>query len=175
MNEYSNLVILIPIVVLVAVRDWHRVNITLFAALIACLVAYVTYLALPIAFPRPALGEGLADRVLAAEYAADFSPGANKLPSLHVTFAWLVALASRGQRLGRIGDVALFGLAAAISVSTLLVKQHILIDVAAGTLLAFTAYALAGRLYWRVVDPTREPRDVLRQLLRSPRAFVRGT
>ena len=53
------------------------------------------YLALPIAFPRPELGSSLAERVLAVEYAADFRPGANKLPSLHVTFAWLASVRRR--------------------------------------------------------------------------------
>ena len=54
--------------------------------------------------------------------------------------------------------------AIAISLATLLVKQHLLADVFAGVALAFGAHALAKRLYECVVDPESEPRQALAQV-----------
>ncbi len=153
-----------PAIALVAIRDWHRFNKALLGIALCCVVAYATYLAVPLAFPRPELDSSLSARVLAAEYAADFSPGANNLPSLHVAFAWLIVSAARGQRLGRIGDAVLILTAIGISVATLLVKQHVIIDVVAGIALAAGAHAIAGFAYPRIVDPSALPRDALHQL-----------
>lgn len=158
-----------PLIALFAIRDWHRFNRALLALCVTCLVAYVCYIAFPIAFPRPVLGTGIADRILATEYAVDFSPGANKLPSLHVAITWVITLASTGQRLGRAGDAALVLTALAISFATLLVKQHIIVDVIAGIVLAFGAHALANRLYARIADSGADPRDALHQLLDARR------
>ena len=92
------------------------------------------------------------ERVLALEYRADFGEGANNMPSLHVTFAWLVVLACR--RLGpRAAGAGLPLVATAISASTLLVKMHILADVVAGAALAPASWAAAGRLLPRLVPP----------------------
>jgi membrane-associated phospholipid phosphatase len=134
-----------PFSSLLVVRDWRRFDAALLASALASASAFVVYLALPIAFPRPPLGDGLAERVLALEYAADFSPGANNLPSLHVALSWIMGRAMLGQR-SRIADVAVVTVVLAITLSTLFVKQHLLIDVAAGIVWALAAWAVARRL-----------------------------
>jgi len=139
----------LPLVALLLFRDWHRFNVGLLAIAIASLLAFTVYFVLPVAFPRPVLGTSLSERVLAAELAGDFSPGANKLPSLHVAISWILLFAVWGEARRRWVDLALAALVVAITVSTVLVKQHLLIDVFTAVPLAAGAFALAGWLYRR--------------------------
>ena len=70
----------------------------------------------------------------------------NALPSLHVTNPWLVALLSVKER-GWSGITILFLLiAVAISISTLYVHQHYLLDVLAGMALAGLSFTALSRL-----------------------------
>ena len=152
-----------PFVPLLALRNWRRYNAALMALVIANVTAFCVYLLLPIAFPRPILGEGLSEQLLAAEYAADFSPGANKLPSMHVAITWIVWCAMRGER-GRAFDGAMLAVVGAITLSTLFVKQHILVDVVAGVVWGLAAWWLASWLERNVTDPSSSPRQALLQL-----------
>lgn len=65
----------------------------------------------------------------------------NHLPSLHVTLSWLAVHAAQGPRRSRVG---LAVVASGISVSTLFVKQHFVVDVVAGYALAWGAWKLAA-------------------------------
>jgi membrane-associated phospholipid phosphatase len=153
-----------PFLPLFLVRDWHRVNRALLAIALASVTAFAVYLLLPIAFPRPVLGDSLSERLLAMEYAADFSPGANKLPSLHVIFAWIICFVCYGQTAKRYVDAVVIGIAILISISTLFVKQHILLDVACGFACACGAWLLATRIYVQRVDPQVSAITVMRQM-----------
>lgn len=161
-----------PFALLVLPRDHHRTNRAILAAILANVVAFAFYLFLPVAFPRVPLGEGLACAVLRLEHAGDPGAGANNLPSLHVAFAWFVFLACRGGRLGRAGDALALLVAAAITASTLLVKQHLVVDVVAGVALALAGWGAAGRAYPLVAAGT--PAASLRRLARVtvPPAFA---
>ncbi len=132
----------LPFLPVLVVRDRHRLRVALVAALIANAGAFALYLVAPVAFVRPSLGHTLSERALALEYAWEFTPGANNMPSLHVAMSWLVWLICRTS-LGSVARASLLGLVIAISASTLLVKQHIVVDVAAGTLWAFASFGLA--------------------------------
>jgi membrane-associated phospholipid phosphatase len=156
-----------PFLPFVTLKDWHQFNKAFLAILLANLTAYVVYILIPVAFPRPELGTSLSDRVLAWYYQLDFYPGANKLPSLHVAFIWITAIACRKQRLGRVGDGLVLLGAALITVSTLFVKQHILLDVVLGMAWGFAAWFAARRLYPLLVGPVGEPAGALKRLLRK--------
>jgi membrane-associated phospholipid phosphatase len=66
----------------------------------------------------------------------------NLFPSLHVAISWLAWLACRD----RVRPRALFlAVVVAISISTVFVKQHYIVDVVAGVALAVAAWAAAGR------------------------------
>ena len=138
---------LYPLLPFLALRDWHRFNTAVLAVILGNLTAYMVYFFFPLAFPKPELGPGLAERILAFHTNLDFDPGANKLPSFHVASIWIVVLACRKQRLGRWGDAAAIAGAVLISVSTLFVKKHVVLDVLAGLLLALLAWTAARRLY----------------------------
>jgi membrane-associated phospholipid phosphatase len=156
-----------PFLPLFVVKDWHRFNRALLSIILANLSAFVLYLIIPIAFPRPELGGTLSERLLSFIYGVDFHPGANKLPSLHVTFAWITYLVCRGQRLNRFGDSIVFLLAVAITFAALFVKQHIILDVAAGIFWAFSAWILAGYLYRFLTNPYIDPRAGLKEMTRK--------
>jgi membrane-associated phospholipid phosphatase len=156
-----------PFLLLLVVKDWHRFNLTLLSVIIANLSAFILYFIFPVAFPRPELGQSLSERLLSFLYRVDFYPGANKLPSLHVTFTWIVYLACRGQRLNRLGQSIVFSLAVLITLSALFVKQHVMADVAAGLCWAFAAWALAGNLYEFLTGPNVDPRTGLKQMMKK--------
>jgi membrane-associated phospholipid phosphatase len=153
-----------PLLPLFVVRDWHRFNRALLSIILANLSAFIVYLVIPVSFPRPELTGGISARLLSLIYGIDFDPGANKLPSLHVTFTWIVYLACRGQRLSRFGEMIIFFLAVMITLSALFVKQHIIIDVVVGIFWAFTAWTLGGYSYRLLTDPRSDARVGLKQM-----------
>jgi membrane-associated phospholipid phosphatase len=118
------------------------------ACALGALVAFALFLAAPMPYPRPALAPRTgAEALLAFEWALD-QPRCT-FPSQHVTFAWLLAAGLGGRsRASRIGWTLN---AIAISVATLLVKQHFVVDVLGGAALAWAAWrvapAIAARLF----------------------------
>lgn len=155
-----------PFLPFLVVKDWHRLNRALLSIIFANLSAFIMYLVFPVAFPRPELGRSLSDSLLTFLYYVDFRPGANKLPSLHVTFTWVIFLTCRGQRLGKFGDAIILFIAILITCSALFVKQHVIADVVIGLCWAFGAWSLAGNFYKFVVDQDIDPRAGLKQMLR---------
>ena len=156
-----------PFLPLFIVKDWHRFNRALLCIILANFSAFIVYLSIPISFPRPELDQSLPERLLSFIYGVDFHPGANKLPSLHVTFTWIVFLVCRGQRLNRFGEAIIFLLAVVITLSALFVKQHIVLDVVAGIFWAFSAWILAGYLYRFLTNPYIDARAGLKQMTKN--------
>jgi membrane-associated phospholipid phosphatase len=76
----------------------------------------------------------------------------NYLPSLHVAFAFTAATAF-APRAGRLGTVLLYLWAGAVAASTLLTRQHFIVDVVGGMVLAF--------LCWRSAAPWARRPDVV--------------
>jgi membrane-associated phospholipid phosphatase len=155
-----------PLLPVFVIKDWHHFNRGLLSIILANLSAFLVYLTLPVTFPRPELGHSLSEHLLSFIYGVDFYPGANKLPSLHVTFAWTVYLVCRKQRLTRLGEGLVFFLAGMITISALFVKQHIILDVVAGIGWAFAAWVLTGYLYRLLIDPHLNAQVGLRQMTR---------
>jgi membrane-associated phospholipid phosphatase len=93
----------------------------------------------------------------------------NDMPSLHVAFACTLA-AAFSARTGRFGAVLLYAWAIATVVSTLLTRQHNLLDVAGGTILAAIAWPLAGR--WARRPKVRTAFDVELLCLRNFGRFI---
>jgi membrane-associated phospholipid phosphatase len=157
---------LFPFLPLFLVRDFHRLNIALLSIFLANVSAFVVYLIYPIAFPRPELGASIAEKIIQLEYSADFSPGANNLPSLHVTFAWFVYFTIRRQKSRKLKELIVLLFTIMITLSTLFIKQHLVVDVIAGILWAFGFWALARFLYPRLTDTRNAPATAFRQMLR---------
>ena len=116
---------------------------TQLACALASLIAFAVYMAFPMPYPRPINLhlDGFWASLLAFEWS--FDEPRNTFPSLHVAFGWLIYLALRHEA-PRWRSLLLF-LAVAISISTVLVKQHFIADVGSGALLAWVAWRVAGR------------------------------
>lgn len=146
--------ILLPIFV---VRQDELIRRTVFAYLLIWLTAYLFFFFLyPTAAPRPArvIGEGFAVWGLRALYSSD--PPYNCFPSLHVAHSFVSALTCYRVHRG-LGILATI-CAALVALSTLFTKQHYILDVVAGVLLAFAAYAIFLRGYSReqIPEPDRQ-------------------
>lgn len=140
----------LPILFVLLNKDWHRFNIALLAIAIANVTAFAVYITIPIAFSRPTLGAGLAERILALEYAADFHPGANKLPSMHVAMA-LIMICGMWRQAGDRFDLGLCALGVVFTIAPVFVKQHLIVDVVVAVPWGLAAYWAASVLYRRFV------------------------
>ena len=113
----------------------------MWAFLLTLGVAYAVYLIFPVYLERPALEiDSLATYMLSLEY-KDHSY--NHFPSLHVALVWLGFLAGRS---GMKRPAIYAALAAGMSVAPVFIKQHYVVDLIAGLLLAGVAWIVAGRL-----------------------------
>jgi membrane-associated phospholipid phosphatase len=100
--------------------------------------AYITYLLFPVYLERPQLEvTSLHTWLLSINY---LDKSYNHFPSLHVALTWLAVLAAQVSDRARVG---LSVIAVAISLSTLFVKQHYIVDVIYGGVLAWAAWRLA--------------------------------
>jgi membrane-associated phospholipid phosphatase len=115
------------------------------AYLMVMLVSYAGFVLYPTVAPRPAhvAGDGFSSWSLRFLYSLD--PPYGCFPSLHVAYSFVSALTC--YRLHRGLGIAAATWAALIGVSALFTKQHYVVDVIAGALLAFAAYVLILRRY----------------------------
>ena len=110
-------------------------------------MAYASYLVFPVYLERPDLEvNSVATFLLSLEH---HDPSYNHFPSLHLGTAWLIYLACR-RGVRRHG--LLMALLLAISLSTLFVKQHYLVEVVYGVGLALAAWWASGRIDDLLVD-----------------------
>lgn len=131
----------LPLLLVASLPNARRLQQAAVAFALILSVAYATYIVFPVTLTRPAFtADTPAKWLLAWEYQ---DPAYNNFPSLHVALAWLVYFSCRT---GRHRSYWLAGIAAAISVSTLFVKQHYLADVVYGLLLAWAAWTWSRRL-----------------------------
>jgi len=117
------------------------------------IIAFIFFIVVPSNYPRPKISSdtnSITYKLLVFLYQTD--PPNNTTPSLHVASSTLLALIAYDK--SKIIGIVLTIWALLITLSTLFVKQHYLIDVIAGILLAlFCWFAIYQRLYsiikWR--------------------------
>jgi membrane-associated phospholipid phosphatase len=145
--------ILLPIFV---VREEEQIRRTVLAYLLIWVTAYLCFLVYPTRAPRPVTvaGEGFGAWGLRFLYSAD--PPYNCFPSLHVAHSFVSALTCHRLH-RRLGQVTLL-CAALVGVSTLYTKQHYVLDVLAGILLAGLAHLAFLRGYPRADVPELDRR-----------------
>jgi membrane-associated phospholipid phosphatase len=139
------------------IRQEDQIRRTVRAYLMVWIVAYVCFLVYPTRAPRPAevAGNGFAVWGLRFLYEAD--PPYNCFPSLHVAHSFVSALACFRVHRG-VGIVA--GLCSAlVGVSTLFTRQHYVLDVVAGIVLAGAAYLVFLRSFRREDIPDLDRRS----------------
>jgi len=150
------LAIFLPMVV---VRHEEHLRRTLWAFVMLWAIGAIGWLSYPTVLLRPAralLGDGFGAWTLRIAYGMD--DPFNCFPSLHVAQAFLAAFTCQllSRRLGRVALVW----AALVAVSTLFTKQHYVVDVIAGILVAGAAYLVFLRGYSRTAIPQLDERVV---------------
>jgi membrane-associated phospholipid phosphatase len=141
---YGMLYLFLIVLPVLVVRQQEHVDQTVRAYLLIWITAYVCFLAYPTAASRPAevLGESFMIWSLRFLYSSD--PAFNCLPSLHVAHSFVSALTCLRVHRG-VGVAAILG-AVLVAISTLFTKQHYVLDVVTGVLLACVACAI---FLWR--------------------------
>jgi membrane-associated phospholipid phosphatase len=147
--------IILPLFV---VRQEEQIRRTVFAYLTIWITSYVFFIAYPTIAPRPleVAGDGFFVWSLRTLYGAD--PPYNCFPSLHVAHSFVSALTIH--RVHRGAGILTLIAALLVAVSTLFTKQHYVVDVIAGIVLAFIAYLLFLRKVSRDSVPPEERRAV---------------
>jgi len=142
---------ILPIIVLTVVSliEKKEVFFTAIAGfLFAALITSAFYVFLPASYPRDAYIDSSTSGYL-VELTRIIDGPSNTFPSSHVTFAWLTVLfvgLSKYANTCKWVRPAYFFWALLISVSTLVLKQHFIIDVFSGIALALICYYLGKRL-----------------------------
>lgn len=135
---YGALYLFLIVLPVFVVREQEHIRRTFLAYVAVWITAYVIFMVYPTVAPRPdkVIGKGFANWGLRFLYDAD--PPYNCFPSLHVAHSFVSALTCYAvhRRVGIFATVA----AAIVALSTLLTKQHYVLDVVAGVLLACIAY-----------------------------------
>ena len=151
---YGALYLFLIVLPVFVVREQEHIRRTFLAYLAVWLTAYVIFMAYPTVAPRPdkVVGKGFANWGLRFLYDAD--PPYNCFPSLHVAHSFVSALACYPvhRRVGVFATVA----AAIVALSTLFTRQHYVLDVVAGVVLACVAYWIFLRSYRREAIPARD-------------------
>lgn len=135
---YGALYLFLILLPLLVVREDELIGRTVSAYLLIWITAYCFFFVLyPTEAPRPVrvVGEGFAAWGLRALYSSD--PPYNCFPSLHVAHSFVSALATHRvhRRLGILATLC----ATLVALSTLFTKQHYVLDVLAGVILASVA------------------------------------
>lgn len=137
---YGTMYLFLIVLPVLVVRQERHIRHTFLAYLTVWITAYLCFVLYPTRAPRPAQvpGDGFAAWGLRFLYAAD--PPYNCFPSLHVAHSFISALTCYRVHRG-VGVAAMAG-ASLVALSTLFTRQHYVLDVAAGVLLAWAAYVV---------------------------------
>ena len=137
---YGALYVFLIVLPLFVVREEEHLRRTVWAYLSVWITAYLCFLAYPTVAPRPEEVVGVGFGAWGLRLLYELDPPYNCLPSLHVAHSFVSALACL--RVHRVVGIAGIVSASLVGLSTLFTKQHYVLDVIAGTLLAVVAYAI---------------------------------
>lgn len=155
---YGALYLFLIVLPVVAIWNEDLIRRTVRAYLSIWLTAYAVFLLYPTVAPRPdgdiVPGTGFGAWGLRLLY--DMDPPVNCFPSLHVAHSFVGAFAVwRMHR--RLGVIAI-GCAASVGLSTLFTKQHYVLDVIGGFVLAYVPYFIFMRPFARETAGEQERR-----------------
>jgi len=139
---YHSLIPVIGATLFLLVNQRRNFFNTFWACIGASVIIHMIYVIMPSFYPRPdILPEGLSAQLVALTYEID--NGSNTFPSGHVCYAWILYLGVRcsAQAAKVFGLRNLFLLwAVGVTLSTLTLKVHYVVDVFGGLVLAFLAF-----------------------------------
>jgi membrane-associated phospholipid phosphatase len=153
---YGSLYLFLIVLPVFVIRQEEQIRRTVLAYLMVWISAYVCFLVYPTIAPRPAKVLGAGFDVWGLRLLYSFDPPYNCFPSLHVAHSFVSVLTC--YRVHRGVGIATALCASLIGVSTLYTKQHYILDVIAGILLAGVAYAVFLHNYPRGDIPQADRR-----------------
>ena len=121
------------------VREEEHLRRTVRAYLAVWIGAYLVFLAYPTVAPRPATVDGTGFGAWGLRLLYDMDPPYNCFPSLHVAHSFVSALTCL--RIHRGVGIAALATAGLVALSTLFTKQHYVLDVVVGVVMAVAAFA----------------------------------
>tara|TARA_R100000008_G_C3523539_1_gene135330 strand:+ start:41 stop:715 length:675 start_codon:yes stop_codon:yes gene_type:complete len=139
---------------------------TILASFIAILVLNTFYVLFPAFYPRNPLVEYNSISVWMVEITRQIDGASNTFPSGHVTFSWLMFLAAcECQLLKKKKYYFVKGIyllwAVGICISTLFLKQHFIIDVISGIIMAYVCFWTSRRILFKLQSKIKLQEDKL--------------
>lgn len=141
---YHSIIPVIFITMVLLVKTRKTFFTTFWSCVVVAAVLNASYVLLPSHYPRVAFEVNTLSEVL-LNLTRQIDGANNTFPSGHVAFAWTLFMGVRKTKLAEVlfGTKSLYLLwALGISLSTLVLKQHYIVDVLSGISLAVTCYFL---------------------------------
>lgn len=120
---------------------------TLVTYVLGLIFCYMTYVVFQTTVPRPVLtGDDIFTKLLALVYASD--QPYNAFPSIHVFTSFLMMKAiSMSKIKNKVNQLLIHPISIVIILSTIFVKQHVILDVVSGILVAEVIYQFVDSYY----------------------------
>lgn len=130
---------IVPVVPLFIIRESQKMDRLIMEFIILNFFAFIVFILFPVYCPRAEFKtDSIPTFLLSAAYRIDRP--FNNFPSLHVGISWLIYLACR--RYSPVLNILLFLSTAGIGIATLFIKQHYIVDVAAGLAASTVVYVI---------------------------------
>ena len=159
---YHSLVPVIGATLFLLVNNRRNFFNTFWACLGATFIIHLIYVLMPSFYPRPdIIPAGLSEQLLALTYEID--NGSNTFPSGHVCYSWILFLGVFYSQDAKktFGLRTLFLLwAIGVTLSTLTLKVHYVVDVVGGFALAFLAFYSIRYLFNKMNTYSNETRNI---------------
>ena len=139
---YHTLILGIFLTMVYLIQDRKLFMTTFWACVLASAVMSIIHVTWPAIYPRQAIMPIDLSSWL-VELTRQYDGASNTFPSAHVTFSWLMFLSVRRTKISheKSGLTLMFFLwAIFISLSTLAIKQHFIVDVLSGVLTSFMSF-----------------------------------
>jgi membrane-associated phospholipid phosphatase len=153
---YGALYAFLIVLPIVLVRQDDHIRRTFLAYLMVWIAAYICFWVYPTIAPRPTKVTGTGFLFWGLQFLYDADPPYNCFPSLHVAHSFVSALTC--YRVNKSVGIGAIICASLVGLSTLFTRQHYVLDVIAGALLAGVAYLVFLRSYQRERIPELERR-----------------
>jgi len=157
---YQSLLPVIAFTMVLLVKSKRLFFNTFWACIAATLIIHFVWICFPSFYPRPSFTpEGLSE--ILVQYSYDIDNSSNTFPSGHVAFAWIMYLGARRSEKAKetLGLSRLYLLwAIGVSLSTLAIKMHYVVDVIGGLAVAsfcfYTVRELIEKYNWYTPEDT---------------------
>ena len=146
---YHTIIPMIAITLIILIKSKDLFLSTIVAFLLATAVLFLFYIFFPSFYPRENFIDNSSISGFLVEITRKIDGAQNTFPSSHVTFSWLITFfvgLSTCVKKNKWIYRGYFVWALLISLSTLAIKQHFIVDVFSGIILAFLCYLVSKKI-----------------------------